>query len=120
MTPDLPDPVKELEAARRAFVSGSLDEAALRFGLVLRLAPALAPAVLEGTEGASGPALHVVRGDAFRLVGLENEARRAYATAAWSGTRDRRRAPEEPVDPPDSDTIPPVQSPEHQGPHAGN
>jgi hypothetical protein len=84
------DPADELEAARAALVAGSLDEAALRFALLLRLAPALAPAVLEATDGASGPAVNVIRGDAYRLVGLESEARRAYAAAAWSGSRDRR------------------------------
>jgi hypothetical protein len=107
-TPELPDPAEELEAARRALVAGSMEEASLRFALALRLAPALAPAVLEATEGGIGPALNVVRGDAFRLVGLETEARRAYAMAAWSGLRDRRRAPDEADQPAVSDTIPRV------------
>jgi tetratricopeptide (TPR) repeat protein len=88
---ELPDPGVELEAARAALRDGSNDEAALRFALALRLAPALAPAILEATDGLVGPAIHVVRGDAYRLVGLESEAKRAYAAAAWSGTRDRRR-----------------------------
>jgi tetratricopeptide (TPR) repeat protein len=117
---DLPDPAEELEAAARALAAGALDEAALRFALTLRLAPALAPAVLEATDGllgaggaagsgAAGPALSVVRGDAFRLVGLEVEARRAYAMAAWSGARDRRRATApQPEAAGVSDTIPPV------------
>ena len=124
-TPDLPDPVEELEAARHALVAGSLDEASLRFALVLRLAPQLAPAVLEATEGSSGPGLSVVRGDAFRLVGLESEARRAYAMAAWSGSRDRRRSAAEAAGPATeaaapaaSDTIPPVQRTCTQGRHA--
>jgi len=113
VAPGLPDPVEELEAAARALAMGALDEAALRFALTLRLAPALAPAVLEATEGTlgtggavgsgpAGPALSVVRGDAFRLVGLETEARRAYAMAAWSGARDRRRS-----GPPDADAAAP-------------
>jgi hypothetical protein len=117
---ELPDPTEELEAAARALAAGALDEAALRFALTLRLAPALAPAVLEATggtlgaggaagSGPAGPALSVVRGDAFRLVGLEVEARRAYAMAAWSGARDRRRqAAVESEGPGVSDTIPPV------------
>lgn len=88
--PGLPDPAGELEAARAALMAGALDEATLRFGLALRLAPALAPAILEATDGVSGPAVNVVRGDAYRLVGLESEARRAYAAAVWSGSRDRR------------------------------
>jgi tetratricopeptide (TPR) repeat protein len=87
---DLPEPAAELDAARAALRSGSLDEAVLRFNLALRLAPALAPAVLEATDGIPGPAISVVRGDAYRQVGLEAEARRAYAAAAWSGARDRR------------------------------
>lgn len=86
----LPDPGSELEAARAALRSGSNDEAVLRFALALRLAPALAPAILEATDGLGGPAISVVRGDAYRLVGLESEAKRAYAAAAWSGPRDRR------------------------------
>lgn len=87
---DLPDPVGELDAARAALAAGALDEALLRFGLALRLAPALAPAILEATDGLPGPAVSVIRGDAYRQVGLEAEARRAYAAAAWSGARDRR------------------------------
>jgi hypothetical protein len=88
--PGQPDPGSEVEAARAALIDGALDDATLRFGLALRLAPALAPAVLEATDGVSTPAMNVVRGDAYRLVGLETEARRAYAAAAWSGARDRR------------------------------
>jgi hypothetical protein len=86
----LPDPAGELEAARAALHEGSNDEATLRFALALRLAPALAPAIIEASDGLTGPAISVVRGDAYRLVGLESEARRAYAAAAWSGARDRR------------------------------
>jgi hypothetical protein len=86
----LPDPAGELEAARAALREGSNDEATLRFALALRLAPALAPAIIEASDGLTGPAISVVRGDAYRLVGLESEARRAYAAAAWSGARDRR------------------------------
>lgn len=93
-----PDPGSELEAARAALVAGALDDATLRFGLALRFAPALAPAVLEATDGVATPAINVVRGDAFRLVGLEIEARRAYAAAAWSGAHDRRRHAEREID----------------------
>ena len=117
-TPELPDPGEELAAARRALVAGSLEEASMRFAIALRLAPELAPAVLEATDGGAGAALSVVRGDAFRLVGLETEARRAYASAAWSGPRDRRRAPDEADQPAVSDTIPRVQRTRTQGRHA--
>ena len=93
--PSMPDPGSELEAGRVALRNGATDEAVLRFALALRLAPALAPAILEATDGMVGPAINVVRGDAYRLVGLETEAQRAFAAAAWSGPRDRRaRNPE--------------------------
>jgi hypothetical protein len=91
---DLPDPAAEVEAARAALVAGSLDEATLRFGLALRLAPALAPAILEATDGVTSPAINLVRGDAYRQLGLEAEASREYAAAAWSGARDRRATAE--------------------------
>jgi tetratricopeptide (TPR) repeat protein len=87
----LPDPALELEAGRSALVAGRLDQAVLRFGVALRLAPALAPAVLEATEGARASNLLMVRGDAFRLVGHETEARQAYAAAAGGGLPERRR-----------------------------
>jgi hypothetical protein len=91
LSPELPDPAEAFHAGRAALVAGSVEEAALRFGLALRLAPALAPAVLEATEGARNPIIIVVRGDAYRLVGHEVEARQAYAVAAQGGLPDRRR-----------------------------
>lgn len=100
---DLPDPAGELDAARAALAAGSLDEAVLRFSLALRLAPSLAPAILEATDGVPGPAVSVIRGDAYRQVGLEAEARRAYAAAAWSGSRDRRGRARRAMRPPEGD-----------------
>jgi tetratricopeptide (TPR) repeat protein len=87
----LPDPALELEAGRAALVAGALEQAALRLALALRLAPALAPAVLEATAGARGPAIAMVRGDAYRLAGHEEEARQAYAVAANGGAPERRK-----------------------------
>lgn len=89
----LPEPAEELQAARAALVSGALDEAALRFSLALRAAPALALAVLEATEGARSAALSLVRGDAYRSLGHEMESRQAYAVAARGGLPDRRQHP---------------------------
>lgn len=89
VTSDL-DPAHEFEAGRMALITGAVDEAAFRFGLALRLAPALAPAVLEATEGARAASLIVVRGDAYRLAGHEPEARQAYAIAANGGLPERR------------------------------
>jgi tetratricopeptide (TPR) repeat protein len=91
--PVLPDPALELEAGRAALVAGEYEKAALKFGLALRLAPALAPAVLEATAGARVANLIMVRGDAHRLAGHEMEAREAYAIAARGGLPERRRKP---------------------------
>jgi hypothetical protein len=90
---ELPDPAHELEAGRAALVAGKHDEAALRLGLALRLAPALAPVILEATEGARSAIITVLRGDAYRLAGHETEAQRAYTLAAHGGLADRRRRP---------------------------
>ena len=88
---DLPDPAAALEAGRAALVAGSPDAAALHFGLALRLAPALAPAVLEAVGGARGQAISIVRGDAYRAAGHEVEALTAYAEAARGGPPERRK-----------------------------
>ena len=88
-----PDPAMELEAGREALVAGALEEAALRFGLALRFAPSLAPAILEATDGARGASLTILRGDAYRVAGHEEEARQAYAMAANGGLPERRSRP---------------------------
>jgi tetratricopeptide (TPR) repeat protein len=88
-----PEPAAELEAGRAALVAGNVEEAALRFGIALRLAPALAPAVLEATDGARGAALTLVRGDAYRLAGHDAEAQQAYIIAAYGGLPERRKEP---------------------------
>jgi hypothetical protein len=85
-----PDAAAELDAGRVALVAGALDQAALHFGLALRVAPALAPAVLEATEGARSAGLSMVRGDAYRLAGHETSAKQAYAVAARGGPPERR------------------------------
>jgi hypothetical protein len=90
------DPADELEAGRAALVAGHVDEASLHFGLALRLAPALAPAVLEATDGVRGPELMLVRGDAYRLAGHETEAQQAYAVAAQGGLLERRKTTRHP------------------------
>ena len=53
---------------------------------MLRVAPALAPAVLDLIEGRTERGLALVRGDAYRLVGREIEARRAFTEAARGGS----------------------------------
>jgi tetratricopeptide (TPR) repeat protein len=86
----LPDPAEAFDAGRSALVQGAFDEAAFHLGLALRLAPALAPAVLEITDGARARSLILARGDAYRLAGHETEARQAYAIAAAGGLPERR------------------------------
>lgn len=80
---EAPSPGEEFELGRAALEDGDLGAAAIRLGLVLRFAPALAPAVLDalGDRHDDDPALALVRGDAYRLVGHERDARRAYARA---------------------------------------
>jgi tetratricopeptide (TPR) repeat protein len=80
--PELPAGDLELDLGRAALDAGDPDEAAVRLGIALRVAPALAPAVLDVVAGRTERNLVLVRGDAYRLVGREIEAQRAYAEAA--------------------------------------
>lgn len=70
-----------LVAGRAALSTGDVASAALALTLALRLSPTLAGAVLDAIVGVSDPSLEIVRGDAYRLLGQEAEARRAYAAA---------------------------------------
>ena len=92
------------EAPPAATMSGSLAEiqvrvargdlagTATRLGLVLRTRPALAPAVLAVADeaihadptGAEVAGLHVVRGDAYRLMGRETLAAEAFQQSGRS------------------------------------
>jgi hypothetical protein len=89
---ELPQPASEMAAATAALADGRYGDGAVHLAIALRLASALAPAVLELVEASERrtPELELVRGDAYRLVGHELEARRAYATAATGVVRDRR------------------------------
>ncbi len=78
----LPTGEEALEAGRAALEAGDVIDAGVRLALVLRIAPALAPAILDLVGDRHDPALALVRGDAYRLVGRELEARQAYADAA--------------------------------------
>jgi hypothetical protein len=89
---ELPQPASEMAAATAALADGRFGDGAVHLAIALRLASALAPAVLELVEASERrtPELELVRGDAYRLVGHELEARRAYAIAATGVVRDRR------------------------------
>lgn len=80
----LPDPATALEAGKTALADGRIAVGALHLALVLRLAPAFAPAVLDTLAPYDGPELALVKGDAYRLVGHERDARIAFADAAAS------------------------------------
>ena len=89
----MPDPGAELAAARAALAAGDRAGAAIRLSVVLRLAPALAPAVLDLAASEPGRDFDLVRGDALRLVGRESQARRAFAAAARPPSGDAPAAP---------------------------
>jgi hypothetical protein len=81
---------EELEIVDRALADGQTAAAAERLGVLLRLDPALAPVILSAADKAlasapSGRAglsvVHLVRGDAYRVLGRENEAAAAYQQA---------------------------------------
>jgi hypothetical protein len=78
------DPAAELEAAAAALTAGHRAGVAVRLAIILRLSPDLAQGVLEAI--ARSPSLsaelELVRGDAYRLAGHEQDAQRAYAAAA--------------------------------------
>jgi hypothetical protein len=100
--PPLPSADSELDAGRAAIAAGDIDTAAVHLAVALRLSPALAPVVLDvagsAPPGRSIAALELVRGDAYRAVGHETDARRAYAAAAeLTGNGDRLRRPADPA-----------------------
>jgi hypothetical protein len=78
----MPSGEEALERGRAALEAGDVAAAGVQLALVLRLTPALAPAVLELVGDDHRPGLALLRGDAYRLVGRELDARRAYADAA--------------------------------------
>jgi tetratricopeptide (TPR) repeat protein len=86
--PAVVDAPAELDAARRLLDAGDLDQATIRLAVVLRSNPALAPAVLDAIPADPSPGLQLVRGDAFRLLGHDSDAQRAYASALAAVSRD--------------------------------
>ena len=80
----------ELELAEQAFATGDATAAGDRLAVLLRLDPALAPIILSTADRAAAKipagdpgvaAIHLVRGDAYRLLGRDNEAAAAYQAA---------------------------------------
>ncbi|MFO1540516.1 MAG: hypothetical protein ACKOTZ_08775 [Chloroflexota bacterium] len=78
---------RELARAEDDLAAGDIERAIGRLALVLRFDPALAPVILSLADRAAGragpdhpgmPALHLLRGDAYRGTGREVEARAAW------------------------------------------
>jgi len=80
--PAASDADRALDSARAALDAGDLAGAAIQLAVAVRLAPLLAPAVLELAAGHRSPGLDLVRGDALLALGRESEAQRAWADAA--------------------------------------
>jgi hypothetical protein len=97
----LPSASDALDRGRAALEAGDLAEASIQLGLVLRLSSPLAPAILDLVADRRERELAFVRGDAYRLVGRELDARRAYAVAG-------RPAPTPPSTPVSSELDPPA------------
>ncbi|HEX5589183.1 MAG TPA: hypothetical protein VFX65_02695 [Candidatus Limnocylindrales bacterium] len=79
------EPADELATARAELSSGNAGEAArglTRLGLVLRLDPALAAAVLDAVGPRRDVASLVLRGDACRILGRHLDAEAAFSAAA--------------------------------------
>lgn len=80
---------EELEHVDRSLRAGDVRGATSRLAVLLRLDPALAPVILSAAEraAAAGPAggdlsaVHLVQGDAYRILGRDNEAAAAYRRA---------------------------------------
>jgi hypothetical protein len=81
---------EELEHIDRALAAGDNLAASHRLGVLLRLDPALAPIILTTADRAAAnaapgsgdlPAIHLVRGDAYRTLGRDKEAAAAYQQA---------------------------------------
>jgi hypothetical protein len=88
----LPDAAEALEVGREMVERGELADGIHRLAIALRLGPVLAPAVLDALGDAGGPEAELLRGDAFRLVGREIEARKSYAIVLRSLTERTRAA----------------------------
>jgi hypothetical protein len=81
---------EELAHVDRALAAGHTAAAVGRLAVLLRLDPALAPIILSAADRAASavtpgsadlPAIHLVRGDAYRILGRDTEAATAYQQA---------------------------------------
>jgi tetratricopeptide (TPR) repeat protein len=98
----------EVASGRSYLEAGDPMMAALHFGVAIRLAPALASAVLDGIGDRQELPLQLLRGDALRLLGLEGDAGRAYQSVA-SALGGPKPAPPEPTAPASIEPEPPAE-----------
>jgi len=77
-----PDPSSLLTAGLAALAADDPDRAATLLGLAMRFGPHLAPAIVDGTIDSTRPDVLMIRGDALRSTGREEDAVAAYAAAA--------------------------------------
>jgi hypothetical protein len=101
----LPDAAEALETGRTMIARGDVGDGIHRLAIALRLGPGLAPAVLDALGDAGGPEAELLRGDAYRLVGREIEARKSYAVVLRTLTeaaRAERAGSETPAPPADA------------------
>jgi hypothetical protein len=97
----------EVASGRSYLEAGDPMMAALHFGVAIRLAPALASAVLDGIGDRQELPLQLLRGDALRLLGLEGDAGRAYQSVA--SALGGPKAPPEPTAPASIEPEPPAE-----------
>jgi tetratricopeptide (TPR) repeat protein len=86
------DADRAVASARAALADGDLAGAAIQLAVAVRLAPLLAPAILELADDYRSPGLDLVRGDALAALGRETEARRAWADALAGPPTDEERS----------------------------
>ena len=94
----------------------------LHLGLAVRVAPSIAPVILEAIGDIPDAGLQMVRGDAYRAVGRETDARRAYEAAmAASGSAVTIAPPAAPIaEPPTPQLdVPPDDPDDDSDPFAG-
>lgn len=80
--PGPPDATAIRLAGEAALAAGDVAAAVMHLSLALRLQPGCAADVADAVGAHPDPRLALVRGDAYRLLGREAEARRAYTDAA--------------------------------------
>jgi hypothetical protein len=107
----------EVAAGRSLLDAGDPLMAALHFGVAIRLNPASAAAVLDAIGDRQDLPLQLVRGDALRLLGQEDDAGTTYKSVA-SALGAARPRPPEPAEPEPAEPEPAAPEPAEPEPAA--